>query len=58
MKLGEILKELKKLKTELMETREIIVRYDDRSQSYDDWLSQHGAYDEDVIVVNIWIPSM
>lgn len=58
MKLGEILKELGKLRIELMETREIIVRYDDQSQSYDDWLTQHGVYDEDVIVVNIWIPSL
>lgn len=58
MKLGEILKELKKLKTELMETREIIVRYDDQSQSYDDWLQKQGVYDEDVICVNVWIPSM
>lgn len=56
MKLGEILKELGKLRTELMETREIIVRYDDSSQSYGDWLQQHGVYDEEVIVVNIWIP--
>jgi len=57
MKLNEILKELKKLRAEIMDTREIIVRYDDQSQSYKDWLSQHGIYDEDVIVVNIWIPS-
>jgi hypothetical protein len=57
MKLGEILKELGKLKTELMDAREIIVRYDDQSQSYEDWLIEHGVYDEDVIVVNIWIPS-
>lgn len=57
MKLGEILKELKKLRTEIMETREIIVRYDDQSQSYNDWLIEQGVYDEDVIVVNIWIPS-
>ena len=56
MKLSEILKELKKLKTELMDARDIIVRMDDGSQSYDDWLQQQGAYDEDVIVVNIWIP--
>lgn len=57
MKLGEILKELGKLRTEIMETRDIIVRYDDQSQTYDDWLIQQGIYDEDVIIVNIWIPS-
>ena len=57
MKLGEILKELNKLKDELRESREILVRYDDSSQSYAGWLKQHGRYDEDVIVVNIWIPS-
>lgn len=56
MKLTEILKELKKLKTELMDAREIMVRMDDGSQSYNDWLQQHGVYDENVIVVNIWIP--
>lgn len=56
MKLNEILKEIKKLNTELRKKR-IIVRLDDESQSYEDWIKQHGVNDTDVIVVNIWIPS-
>lgn len=56
MKLNEILKEIKKLRDEIGKKR-IVVRLDNESQSYEDWLKQHGVNDNDVIVVNIWIPS-
>ena len=56
MKLTEILKELNKLWKEIKESRQILIRLDDRSQSYEDWLEQEGVNDRDVVVVNIWIP--
>jgi hypothetical protein len=56
MKLGKILQEIEKLRNELLESRPIIIRLDDESQSYDDWLNEQGVRDEEVIVVNIWIP--
>jgi hypothetical protein len=57
MKLSEILKDLKKLNEKIKASKPILIRLDDETQSYQDWLKQHGVNDEDVIVVNIWIPS-